>query len=135
MYTLELAKSRMISVVPPDEAPIFSNRLALLRERERAWRVLGWRKRRTIELPPTGSLYEFVGGVYANGRDGDNSLTTSISFAELPSLGSQSKVPDPSNHKQELKLWTHLLPDVCIIDFTMDPLQDLLVLVAVAPPE
>lgn len=31
--------------------------------------------------------------------------------------------------------WTHPFPEVTIIDFTMDPAQDLLVIVSLAPPE
>jgi hypothetical protein len=77
-------------------------------------------------------LYEFVGGVYGNGKEGDNRMTTSISFLELPSLGIPSKTEDVKP-PTELQTWTHSMPDLSIIDFTMDPLQDLLVLVAVAP--
>ena len=98
----------------------------MLRAREQDWRVLGWKRRTFVDLPPTGSLYEFVGGVYANGREGDNRLTTSISFLELPSADTR---------EDQLKTWSHSMPDLNIIDFTMDPGQDLLVLVAVAPPQ
>jgi len=87
-----------------------------------------WKQRHTLKLPPTGSVYEFVGGLYGNGREDDSRVTASISFLELPS----SDTPmDPPN----LKTWTHAMGDVNIIDFTMDPSQDLLVLVALAPPE
>lgn len=134
MYTLELAKSRMVSILSPEDKLNFAHRLELLKDREQAWRVLAWKHRRTLDLPPTGSLYEFVGGVYGNGREGDNRMTTSISFLELPSLGIPSRTEDITA-PQELKLWTHLMPDLNIIDFTMDPIQDLLVLVAVAPLE
>lgn len=126
MYTLELAKARMVSILAPEDTPTFSSRLELLRSRELDWRVLGWKRRTFVDLPPTGSLYEFVGGVYANGREGDNRLTTSISFLELPSV-------DP--REEQLKTWSHSMPDLSIIDFTMDPGQDLLVLVAVASPQ
>lgn len=126
MYTLELAKARMVSILAPEDTPTFSSRLELLRSRELDWRVLGWKRRTFVDLPPTGSLYEFVGGVYANGREGDNRLTTSISFLELPSV-------DP--REEQLKTWSHSMPDLSIIDFTMDPGQDLLVLVTVASPQ
>ena len=122
----------MVSVLRPNDNPNFASRLELLRDREQAWRVLGWKHRRILDLPPTGSLYEFVGGVYGNGKEGDNRMTTSISFLELPSLGIPSKTEDVKP-PTELQTWTHSMPDLSIIDFTMDPLQDLLVLVAVAP--
>lgn len=76
-------------------------------------------------------MYEFVGGIYGNGREDENRVTASISFLELPSsdpgyLG----IPGKS-----LRTWTHAMGDVAIIDFTMDPSQNLLVLVALAPAE
>lgn len=103
----------------------------MLREREKAWRTLSWKGRHTLRLPPTGSVYEFVGGLYGNGREDDSRLTASISFLELPSLDNTTSEPKP----QDLKMWTHNMDDVTIIDFTMDPSQDLLVLVAQAAAE
>lgn len=127
-FSIELAKHRLVSLLPASASPPFSTRLQLLRERERAWRFMEWKQRHTLKLPPTGSVYEFVGGLYGNGREDDSRVTASISFLELPS----SDTPmDPPN----LKTWTHAMGDVNIIDFTMDPSQDLLVLVALAPPE
>jgi len=124
----------MVSILPSSASPNYASRLELLRNREQAWRVLGYKHRQLLNLPKTGSLYEFVGGVYGNGREG---MTTSISFLELPSTG--VPVPKPEDieklrkHPQQLLTWTHTMPDLSIIDFTMDPMQDLLVLVAVAP--
>ena len=127
-FSIELAKHRLVSLLPASASPPFSTRLQLLRKRERAWRFMEWKQRHTLKLPPTGSVYEFVGGLYGNGREDDSRVTASISFLELPS----SDTPmDPPN----LKTWTHAMGDVNIIDFTMDPSQDLLVLVALAPPE
>jgi hypothetical protein len=126
-----------------------------LQDREKAWRDLKWRGRKQLNLPPTGSVYEFVGGIYGNGREDDNRVTASISFLELPtfsgagasereaaqdSVQENSSVArvesDPeSKGRQKLRTWTHAMGDVAIIDFTMDPSQDLLVLVALAPVE
>ncbi|KAJ7855066.1 hypothetical protein B0H13DRAFT_2358137 [Mycena leptocephala] len=52
-----------------------------------------------------------------------------ISVFELPSTerGTNSDAP--------LKTWTHAMGDLKIVDFTMDPAPDLLVLVALAPPQ
>ncbi|KAF8879650.1 hypothetical protein CPB84DRAFT_1817387 [Gymnopilus junonius] len=126
MYTIELGKHKMVSTLPPSVGPSFSTRLKLLRERERAWKYLDFKKKDTLQLPPTGSVYEFVGGLYGNGREDESRVTASISFLELPSTD------DPS---QDLQIWTHSMGEIIIVDFTMDPSQDLLVLVALAPAD
>ncbi|KAG5634221.1 hypothetical protein H0H81_002829, partial [Sphagnurus paluster] len=127
-YTIELEKHRMVSLLLPSAAPSYVSRLKILRERERAWKTLSWAGHYNLKLPPTGSVYEFVGGLYGNGKEDDRRVTASISFLELPSGVSV----DP---KDSLKMWTHSMADVTIIDFTMDPSQDLLVLIAVAKPD
>ncbi|KAF5378835.1 hypothetical protein D9615_006966 [Tricholomella constricta] len=126
-YTIELAKHRMVSLLPPSSAPPYVTRLKRLRDREHAWKTLTWNGRYNLKLPPTGSVYEFVGGLYGNGREDDRRVTASISFLELPS-------GDPVYRESGLKIWTHSMSDVTIIDFTMDPSQDLLVLIALATP-
>lgn len=126
-YTLSLAKHRLLDISPSAHHPPYATRLGLLRDREQAWSDLRWKARHTLRLPPTGSVYEFVGGIYGNGREDDNRVTDSISFLELPTASC-----DPT---RALRTWTHATNDVTIIDFTMDPSQDLLVLVAVAPLE
>lgn len=108
-----------------------------------------------LNLPPTGSVYEFVGGIYGNGREDDNRVTASISFLELPTISgdgigkvkeakekfqenprtAQKERCEESKRGMKLRTWTHSMGDVAIIDFTMDPSQDLLVLVALAPAE
>ncbi|CAA7268241.1 unnamed protein product [Cyclocybe aegerita] len=130
-YTIELARHRMVSLLSPSASPAFATRLKLLRDRERAWKYMDWKKRHTLKLPPTGSVYEFVGGLYGNGREDDSRATASISFLELPSTDGMFFGEPP----RELQMWTHAMGDVTIIDFTMDPSQDLLVLVALAPPD
>ncbi|KAF9479790.1 hypothetical protein BDN70DRAFT_906131 [Pholiota conissans] len=130
-YIIELEKARMVSLVPRSEPLPFASRLKLLRERERNWKHLNWTKRHKLDLPPTGSVYEFVGGLYGNGREDDSRVTASISFLELPSTDA-TFLGEP---QKELNTWTHSMGDVNIIDFTMDPSQDLLVLVALAPPD
>ncbi|KDR79991.1 hypothetical protein GALMADRAFT_62654 [Galerina marginata CBS 339.88] len=130
-YTIELGKHRVVSLLPASTGPSFSTRLNLLRDRERAWKYMDWKKKDTLRLPPTGSVYEFVGGLYGNGREDDRRVTASISFLELPSTdASFLGKPEP-----ELQMWTHAMGDITIVDFTMDPSQDLLVLVALAPSE
>ncbi|KJA25538.1 hypothetical protein HYPSUDRAFT_37528 [Hypholoma sublateritium FD-334 SS-4] len=130
-YSIELEKARMVSLTPSSYSLSFAARLKLLRERERNWKYLDWKQRHTLSLPPTGSVYEFVGGLYGNGTEDGTRATASISFLELPSLDATIL----GRPKDELKAWTHSMEDVNIIDFTMDPSQDLLVLVALAPRE
>ena len=132
-YTIELSKYRMVSLLPESVSPPFATRLKLLRDRERAWKYVDWKKRHTLKLPPAGSVYEFVGGLYGNGREDDSQVTASISFLELPSADAMLLGASDSPH--ELQTWTHAMADVTIVDFTMDPSQDLLVLVALAPSE
>ncbi|KAF7297272.1 F-box domain-containing protein [Mycena indigotica] len=126
-FNLELAKHRMLSLLPPTSRPSFSSRLKLICERERNWRSPQlWGPLTTLTLPPTGTVYEFVGSYYANGWEDDNKLTSGITFFELPSTESPQQQP--------LKTWTHAIGSLKLADFTMDPAQDLLVLVALAPP-
>lgn len=80
----------------------------------------------SLQLPSSGSVYEFVGGYYGNGKDDDRRVTRCLSFYQLPSLDSDTA---------KMRSWSHRLPDVLIIDFTMDPVQDLLILVALASSE
>jgi hypothetical protein len=125
-YTIELAKRRMSSSVLsyPNSQRSYSQRLFALRTREKNWRNLTYKKLQTIKLPNTGQVYEFMGGVYGNGREEDQKITGSIAFYDLPRLdGSPS----------ELEPWIHTMYDLSIIDFTMDPEQDLLLLVSLAP--
>ncbi|KAJ7058003.1 hypothetical protein C8F01DRAFT_1149107, partial [Mycena amicta] len=69
-FTLELGKHRMLSLLPPADFPSFSARLKLIRERERNWRSpQSCSPLNTLAMPPTGTVYEFCGGVYANGWD------------------------------------------------------------------
>lgn len=103
--------------------PSFATRRKLLQERERSWKYFTWRNRHTLELPAHGSIYEFIGGFYAS------VIPPLISFIELPSLvaGSDSDAPG--------RTWVHTMPDLSIVDFTMDPSQDLLILLTNALPE
>ena len=82
-------------------------------------------------MPQTGSVYEFVGGLYGNGKEDETWATISISLLELPSFDAALL----GNSQDDLKVWTHAMDGASTIDFTMDPAQGLLVLVTLAPPE
>lgn len=114
----------MVSVTPLSKDPPLATRLRLLRDREQAWKTLAWRDQQALTLPPTGSVYEFIGGIYANGKEDERKVTSSISFFELP-----------SSADEPIKAWRHSMGDISVVDFTMDPAQDLIALVALAPPE
>lgn len=144
-YTVELATHRLISTQPTSTGLPLAARLKLLRDRERSWKTLSWRSCYSLDLPPTGSVYEFVGGFYGNGREDDRRVAPSISFFQLPSAAdddeeeaaaeeSDTETEEVGDRFHEMK-WTHTMLDLAIIDFTMDPVQDLLVLVAAAPTE
>ncbi len=129
IYTIELAKNRMMSILSAC-SPSFSTRLNLLRTRETSWKYLKFKQRKVLSLPQTGAVYEFVGGLYGNGKEDETWATILISFLELPSFDTLL-----GNSQDDLKVWTHAMDGASTIDFTMDPAQGLLVLVALAPPE
>ncbi|PFH48704.1 hypothetical protein AMATHDRAFT_149261 [Amanita thiersii Skay4041] len=118
-YTIELVRHKFSSMLPSFEGPSYARRLQLLCERECAWRQMSWRDRYQVKTSFNGSVSEFVYGVYANSIDEDNGITKSISFLQLPSTNSNP--------------WSHTMPEQSIFDFCMDPIQDLLVLLTLAP--
>lgn len=113
----------MTCVIPASATPPFASRINSLHVREQAWRQFNWRSKHRLNIPPSGLIYEFVGGLYATGDGDGDRLTRSIAFWELPTFGDEAS----------LRSWTHLMEGVTIIDFTMDPAQDLLALVTLAP--
>ncbi|KAG6885734.1 hypothetical protein C0993_010561 [Termitomyces sp. T159_Od127] len=116
----------MTCVIPASATPPFASRINSLHTRERAWRHFNWRSKHRLNIPPSGPIYDFAGGLYATGEEDGDRLTRSISFWELPTSGD-------TNGEAGLQSWTHLMEGITIIDFTMDPAQDLLVLVTLAP--
>ena len=126
-YSIELAKSRMAST-PSASALSTASRLDMLRTREQAWRGLRWSARHRITLPPTGPIYEFIGGIYGNGQEDENRVTSTISFFELPTQVKGRTMP------AHPRVWTHPMGTLSIVDFTLDPTHDLLALVASASP-
>lgn len=111
---------RMVSVHSSDRGPSFSMRRRLLHEREKSWKHFRWHNKHSLDLLTFGSIYEFMGGFYGNVMGPD------ISFIELPSTTSTS---------QPKRSWAYSMPDLHIVDFTMDPSQDLLVILVDAPEE
>ncbi|KAJ3903316.1 hypothetical protein F5879DRAFT_960222 [Lentinula edodes] len=102
---------------PTSKLPI-SSRLRILRDRENSWRTFSPKSQHKLKLNHSGTVYEFAGGVYGIGKEIDR-RTAYITFYDLHSVmsGAQRSI-------------THTFTDVNVIDFTMDPAQDLLVLVS-----
>ncbi|OJA16126.1 hypothetical protein AZE42_00062 [Rhizopogon vesiculosus] len=109
-YDIELAVSGMMD--GPPSSLTASDRLALLKERNAAWEALEWKASNDLSMQQ-GHLWELYGGVFAQ-----SSPSNLLHFRQLPS--------EYRNIKE--KSW-HVALDVHVRDFTMDPAQDLLVLV------
>jgi hypothetical protein len=89
-----------------------SERLELLRSYEASWKNLEWSEYNTVSYPE-GRAWEFYGNVWAHSR-GSNA----IDFVQLPSR--LRGIP--------MQQWT-LRFDIDVRDFSMDPSQDLLVII------
>ncbi|RPD61698.1 hypothetical protein L226DRAFT_612298 [Lentinus tigrinus ALCF2SS1-7] len=91
-----------------------SERLAVLRKRQHAWKELAWLSQEDITAPEGSVLWELYGGVFA--RD-ENRRT--LHFAQLPS----------QLRRIEGRKWALEDIGMRITDFGIDPAQDLLVIV------
>lgn len=109
-YEIELAVSGMVD--GPPSTLTTSDRLALLKERNAAWESLRWVESRDIPMMQ-GHIWELYGDVFAQ-----SSTSDVLHFRQLPS----------NYRKIEEKTWGVAL-DINVRDFTMDPAQDLLVLI------
>ncbi|KAG1749839.1 uncharacterized protein EDB91DRAFT_767947 [Suillus paluster] len=109
-YDIELAVSGMMNG-PPSPLTV-SDRLVLLKERNAAWESLRWVESKDIQMMH-GDIWELYGGVFAQ-----SSTPDVLHFRRLPS----------KYRNIEEKLW-HVALDIHVRDFTMDPAQDLLVLI------
>ncbi|KAI6153701.1 hypothetical protein BKA82DRAFT_4093052 [Pisolithus tinctorius] len=111
-YTLELSVAGKQD--NPRSSLDFSRKLAVLRQHQAAWGALQWAN--TCDIPMLrGGLWELYGGVLAQS---DSDLT--LRFRRLP-----SQIRGIEEH-----VWSVSTSDVDLRDFTMDPAQDLLVLIA-----
>ena len=127
-YAVELSLCQMVAVDPPSRMSINAQR-KLLAQREARWRALRWEKIHTLPIPRGGPIYEFVGGIYCNalGVVDERRASSAISFYQLPSTA--------ADQGDRVRSWTLSVSGMDVIDFSIDPSQDLLVLVAVAPAE
>ena len=90
-----------------------SERLDLLRKYEASWKNIEWNEHNTIPSRPREGVWEFYGNVWAHSQGSE-----AIEFVQLPSR--LRGIP--------MRQWT-LRFDFEVRDFSMDPSQDLLVMV------
>ena len=94
-----------------------AERFAQLKTTEQGWDNLRFRQRHRARLPPS-NIWELFGGVLAHGVL--TPIARGLSFIQLPSA-----VRGTDSHT-----WQHRDLGVDIRDFTIDPAQDLAVLIA-----
>ena len=105
-----------------------------------------------VECPHTAYMYDFVNGIYAIGQNAanDRRFSENVTFYRLPpypippvsnkedARSRESNTANGSNNSlngnSKRDSWTYAF-GMTILDFTMDPEQDLLVLLALAPQE
>ena len=105
-----------------------------------------------VECPHTAYMYDFVNGIYAIGQNAanDRRFSENVTFYRLPpypitqafneegagsgEAGSTNGANNTRHGNSKCDSWTYAF-GMTILDFTMDPEQDLLVLLALAPPE
>ncbi|KAI6108453.1 hypothetical protein EDD16DRAFT_1619560 [Pisolithus croceorrhizus] len=111
-YALELA------IAGKQDNPLssfdFSHKLAALRRYQDAWGTLQWTNTKDIPML-RGNVWELYGGVLAL-----SDLNRTIRFRRLP-----SQIREIEEH-----VWSVSTSDMDLRDFTIDPAQDLLVLIA-----
>ncbi|KAF9269618.1 hypothetical protein L218DRAFT_953244 [Marasmius fiardii PR-910] len=123
-YKLELAKYRMRSSLESYHDPPVAIRLRSLRHNEEAWHTIASRARFRSRFMHTGALYEFQSGIFGQSMENEQHHTTHIVFFDLVKMENGN----PHIH------WIHSIVGLMVIDFTMDPSQDLLLLISLAPP-
>ncbi|KAH9943581.1 hypothetical protein B0H21DRAFT_779706 [Amylocystis lapponica] len=115
-YQIELAADGMVD--GPPGLMTTADRLELLLDRRRRWRMLDWTRRVMVPIPGACQAYELVGGVFAK----------SMSVAHL--IGSRHLIATwlPSRTKEARSIIRDEL-GVATRDFAIDPSQDLIALV------
>src|ERR1700728_5199493 len=116
---MELSMHRMVSVLSFSQNPSLPVRLNILREREYAWKRLEWKHSYSLDLCPN-PLGEFACGI--NAFPIYRGFIQSIKFSEFTSA-------------EDTRSWSHSMDGLSVVCFTMDPSQELLILVADAPQQ
>ncbi|EPQ52347.1 hypothetical protein GLOTRDRAFT_117721 [Gloeophyllum trabeum ATCC 11539] len=126
-YITELALHGMAQAPSSSDIP-YHHRLTRLKEYSERWTRLKPLNKYSINMTENGCVYDFAGGIYANGHGSHPPVSGPLKFHRLPTA-----TDDPFS---PLKTWTHMqLIDEGgqFLDFCMDPTQDLLVMVSSAP--
>ena len=145
-YTIDLAYHQL-QATQVSSVPYAARKQQLLKTQTR-WRRLEWTAMHKVDCPHSAYMYDFVNGIYAIGQNpaNDRRFSENVTFYRLPpypttptsnedagssTTDGSSDIPD-GNFKRDS--WTYAF-GMTILDFTMDPEQDLLILLALAPPE
>ena len=149
-YPIDLAYHRLQATETPT-VPYAARRRRLLKSQDR-WSNLEWAVKHEVECPHTAYMYDFVNGIYAIGQNAanDRRFSENVTFYRLPPHptppaskegGEGSTTTSDANGANgtpggtpKAETWTYAF-GMTILDFTMDPEQDLLVLLALAPLE
>jgi hypothetical protein len=120
-YLIELAAAGMVNNTSSDLS--YQERLSMLHHRNQRWATLDWHKHLVISFPMSAGEYELVGGVFARTIRVINSPSHHLFATYLPSNRGPSRL---------------LMKEQIVVepmDFTMDPSQDLLVVLNRKPSE
>jgi hypothetical protein len=149
-YTIDLAYHQL-QATQTSTIPYAARKQRLLMS-QRRWNSLDWTAMHKVECPHTAYMYDFVNGIYAIGQNAanDRRFSENVTFYRLPPYStlqasveegagpSEANYPyganDTPNGNPKGESWTYAF-GMTILDFTMDPEQDLLVLMALAPPK
>ena len=149
-YIIDLAYHRL-QATEASTVPYAARKQCLLKTQNR-WSKLEWAVKHEVECPHTAYMYDFVNGIYAIGQNAanDRRFSENVTFYRLPPYPTQldskedgvalaeASGPNGANVTPGVNpkgdSWTYSFR-MTILDFTMDPEQDLLVLLALAPPE
>jgi len=149
-YTIDLAYHQL-QATETSTVPYAARKQQLLDSQNR-WSRLEWATKHKVECPHTAYMYDFVNGIYAIGQNAanDRRFSESVTFYRLPphptssasvedgtgssEAGAANGTNDTPGSNSKAGSWTYAF-GMTILDFTMDPEQDLLVLLALAPPE
>ncbi|KAL5520790.1 hypothetical protein ACEPAF_2793 [Sanghuangporus sanghuang] len=124
-YHIELGISGMVNGPPIPYAPFTTDeRLRRLRIYQSRWKHFDFKHAQTVRKV-TGSVWELASGILAQGVS--TSVAEHIGRTAVRKL-LFTRLPSSARVESRTREWTHEYPDFAIRDFTMDPTQDLLVL-------
>lgn len=138
---MRLESNRLVQTRPNPSTPL-SQRLRAPVKCEHAWKSFKLDNRSILPVNKMYDLSMMAGGYFAGGYHASLKYDLQINYIdiiELPGLtsnGDLDRETGAEDKEVSLSRWTHDIAGggLYVIDFTMDPFQDLLVLEAVSPP-